>query len=258
MDTEELSKLWSAFQSHYRPTAAYQVSVVLIESDRPTRSALPVRDRRLLVIPFRRPLIESVNPQVITPNGTLIIHGINLSSDILEIKFGNDTVLTPNLVDITSTQIQVTLPATLSAGVNTLQVLHLLDFGTANPSEPHRGFESNVVAFILAPEMTTVFPPPPNLLSVARGANLDISVNPAVSWDQRVELLVGDRAIAIPPRDPDAPPASTLNFPIPSDFPTGVFLLRLRVDGAESLLQVDEDETSPTFNQYIAPQIEVT
>ena len=32
MDTEEMSRLWSAIQSHYRPTAAYVVSVVLIET----------------------------------------------------------------------------------------------------------------------------------------------------------------------------------------------------------------------------------
>ena len=30
-----MSKLWSAIQSHYRPSAAYQVSVVLIEAKRP-------------------------------------------------------------------------------------------------------------------------------------------------------------------------------------------------------------------------------
>ena len=45
MDTEEMSRLWSAIQAHYRPTAAYVVSVVLIESTRPDRSALPVLSR---------------------------------------------------------------------------------------------------------------------------------------------------------------------------------------------------------------------
>ena len=32
MNMEEVSRLWSAMQAHYRPTAAYQASVVLIES----------------------------------------------------------------------------------------------------------------------------------------------------------------------------------------------------------------------------------
>lgn len=45
MSTEELSKLWTALGAHYRPTAAYLVSVVLIESKKSTRNALPVRRR---------------------------------------------------------------------------------------------------------------------------------------------------------------------------------------------------------------------
>ena len=55
-----------------------------------------------------------------------------------------------------------------------------------------------------------------------------------------------------------APPATTLGFPIPSTFPTGDFLLRLRVDGAESPLDVDTDPASPTFNQYTGPEVTIT
>src|SRR5262249_23836140 len=42
---EEMSKLWSPFQTQYRLSAAYQVSVILIESTRPVRSPLPVLTR---------------------------------------------------------------------------------------------------------------------------------------------------------------------------------------------------------------------
>lgn len=42
---EDLSKLWSTFQTQYRISAAYQVSVVLIESARPSRAPLPVLTR---------------------------------------------------------------------------------------------------------------------------------------------------------------------------------------------------------------------
>ena len=45
MDTEEMSRLWSAIQSHYRPTAAYVVSVVLIEARKPSRTAAVCRGR---------------------------------------------------------------------------------------------------------------------------------------------------------------------------------------------------------------------
>ena len=42
---EDLSKLWSTFQTQYRISTAYQVSVVLIESTRPSRAPLPVLSR---------------------------------------------------------------------------------------------------------------------------------------------------------------------------------------------------------------------
>lgn len=42
LGTEEMSKLWTALTSPYRPTVAYVASVVLIEATFPTRSGLPV------------------------------------------------------------------------------------------------------------------------------------------------------------------------------------------------------------------------
>ncbi len=43
--SEEMSKFWTATQSHLRPSAAYTASVVLIQAQRPARSALPVLTR---------------------------------------------------------------------------------------------------------------------------------------------------------------------------------------------------------------------
>ena len=45
LNIEEISKLWTAIQAKYRPTAAYRVSVVLIEGARPARTPLPVLKR---------------------------------------------------------------------------------------------------------------------------------------------------------------------------------------------------------------------
>ena len=63
LSTEEISRLWTAFQAKYRPTAAYQVSVVLIESKRSTRSTLPVRARNVYVVAFHQPAIGRVLSQ---------------------------------------------------------------------------------------------------------------------------------------------------------------------------------------------------
>lgn len=45
LSTEEISKLWTAFSAHYRPSVAYHVSVVLIEGKKPAKSPLPVLTR---------------------------------------------------------------------------------------------------------------------------------------------------------------------------------------------------------------------
>jgi hypothetical protein len=45
LSLEEMSKLWTAFQTQYRISAAYQASVVLVESARPLKTPLPVLKR---------------------------------------------------------------------------------------------------------------------------------------------------------------------------------------------------------------------
>jgi len=69
---------------------------------------------------------------------------------------------------------------------------------------------------------------------------LTLAVDPPVGRAQRVALLAGDRTITIPPRPANGPATTTsLDFPIPGDFPTGTFLLRVQVDGADSPLGTD-------------------
>ena len=45
LSMDELSKLWTTFQTQYRISAAYEVAVVLIESTRPTKVPVPVLAR---------------------------------------------------------------------------------------------------------------------------------------------------------------------------------------------------------------------
>jgi hypothetical protein len=45
---------------------------------------------------------------------------------------------------------------------------------------------------------------------------------------------------------------------LPADISTGPHLLRVQVDGALSPLLVDDDDTSPTYNQFVGPTIEIT
>ena len=249
MNTEEMSKLWSAMQASYRPTAAYMASVVLIESRRPARSALPVRSRNIAVRALNRPVIERVSPQLVASGGTLVLEGYNLRGDITRVALG-EIELVPS--DPAYDRIELVVPAGARAGVTTVQVRHPIDFGTAN--EPHRGIESNVIACMVLPVPSAV------PASVARNTDLTFSVAPAVNVGQKVVLILGEGSIDLPPRAPGSPPLSALSFRIPADFPTGAQLLRVRVDGAESALEVESDgvQPDPLKKQYTGPRVNVT
>ena len=162
MSLEEISRLWGAIQSHYRPTAAYQASVVLIESRRSVRSALPVADdmRRIYVIPFRQPVIEGVvnadgDLAPIAAGAILAIRGRELAGEGTLVNLDGIEV-TPAAADLTPEQIALPLtsplPAGLLAGVKGVQVIHRIKMG--DPETDHRGTESNVAAFVLRPTIT--------------------------------------------------------------------------------------------------------
>ena len=253
MSLEEMSKLWMTFQTQYRISAAYEVSVVLIESTQRRRAPLPVRAANIYVSTFRRPVIDEVSPQIVLPGAKLTIKGQNLKGDAVKLRFGA-TLADPDPATASDQQLEVTLPTGLRAGVNTVQVVQELKLGTPPAPHPGAGFESSVAAFVLAPRITTAPP-----ISVARGASLTLTVSPPVGRTQRVVLLVGDQPINLPARavtDPET--TASLSFSVPGSFQTGNFLLRVQVDGAESPLDVDTNPASPTFNQYIGPKVTIT
>lgn len=64
MTTEEISKLWAAFQATYRPTAAYRASVVLIESRAAVAAPLPVQTRSIFV----QPSLEGAATPIVQPD----------------------------------------------------------------------------------------------------------------------------------------------------------------------------------------------
>jgi hypothetical protein len=249
VNTEEMSRLWSAMQAKYRPTAAYQLSVVLIEAKRATKAALPVTKRNLVVQPLARPNVEAVEPQVAETGQTIELRGVSLKGAITRVDFGTG-LITP--AEIGDNLIKVAIPAELTPGVKTLQVKHLVAFGT--PADPHRGVDSNVAAFVLAPTVVVPDPLPTPTFTVARGGTLTLNVAPAIGRAQDVLVIIGEQTLPVPPRDPLGPATSTtVDVLIPAGFATGDFLLRLRVDGADSRLSLD-----PNTREFVGPIVRVT
>lgn len=287
LSTEEVSRMWAAFQAKYRPTTAYQVSVVLIESRRATRSALPVRQRNVYVVPFRQPVIERIlsqrqagdpilpeRDQPILAGYNLVVAGQQLRGDDTLVNVGGIAV-TPAAADVSEAQIVIPLPAALQAGVQGVQVIHRRLMGS--PPTPHRGVESNLAAFVLRPQITA----PVGLSNVqtatdgTRSADVNLTIEPPVGATQRVVLLlnefqpvplsppgVGDGAaraysFIAPPRfslqsPPPSlpPPQSNITIPI-SGVQPGAYLARVQVDGAESPLGVN------AMGQFDSPQVAI-
>ncbi|HEY6112370.1 MAG TPA: DUF4255 domain-containing protein [Chthoniobacterales bacterium] len=251
LNMEELSKLWTAFQGHYRPTAAYHVSVLLIESDRPTKTALPVRDRTITVSPFRFPHIEEIvsdlGPNLpILPNSTIVINGAQLQGDSTRVIIAGDEYTT-DAEGITDEKIRIALPSNLRAGINSVQIVHKLMLGI--PPAEHRGFESNIVAFVLVPTMTNIS---------ESATEFVIDVEPMLRKSQRVVLALNNKTtgtaytFSIRPLAADS---SQVTIPV-SGLDPGEYFVRLQVDGAETSL-LDLDPQSPTFKQFIPPQAEI-
>jgi hypothetical protein len=156
---------------------------------------------------------------------------------------------------VQSSCVRVKMPATLPAGVRSVRVVRQVSFGVS--TDPHPGYSSNTQQFFFTPTITTVPP-----ISAAVSTTLSLTVTPPVGREQNVALMVGDYSVPLPARSPSDPDfSSTLNFPIPADFPyrtpPAALPLRVQVDGAQSKLALDQNTGSPTYGQFL-PQATIT
>jgi hypothetical protein len=274
MSSEEVSKLWTAIQSHYRPSVAYAASVVLIESRRSARAALPVGDdkRHFYVVPFEVPAIEQVvsaagDRAPIAVGSTLEIRGRNLRGDVTLVNVDGHEVA-PNADAVRPERITLLLasplPAGLYAGVKGVQVIHRLKMG--DPATDHRAFESNAAAFVLRPaigngpvipgaDVTGVAATTETIGGVPvalRAGTLNLQLDPPVGRAQRVLLLLNEfnaapgarpHAYSFPAPPNNGLPDGTLDsgtIAIPfARVVAGTYLVRVQVDGAESVLAQD-------------------
>jgi len=248
---EELSKLWSTlFRVPYALSVLYRASVVLVEAEVTPKPALPVRASNLYVLPIRRPLVERVEaadgPDApLLPGATLVVRGQRLRGDEVRVRVG-DAVAEPEAEAIGDTEVAVALDAppfaagALRAGVQGVQVLQPLELGT--PPAPHDGFESNVAPVVLHPVLTgATVSDVEGTGSQPRDAVVTVAVAPVVGAAQRVVLLLdateGDEAFSFraDQRAADDDPVRVAVTGVRA----GTYLIRIQVDGAESLLEID-------------------
>jgi hypothetical protein len=272
MSTEEMSKLWAAIQSHYRPSAAYQVSVVLIEAQQPARSPLPVlsrgpidpltlRDRGVVVTPDLLPPVPTLfaaapaAQQVAARLGESVrVTGSRLNGTNPTALLRHRLVTTPIAMtvvpDAAGSSFTLTLPNTLAAqsafvpGLWEL-ILSVIPPGEATPRE------TNAIALPIAPAPVITADAPLGLpaANATRGGAPQVVT---VTLHSRPQVRVGQRAtLALDGTTADAAArvaaSDPLVFVFPGTVPVGNRWLRLRVEGVDSPL-VLRSPPSPRFD----------
>lgn len=255
---EEVSKIWMAQpqDSAFRRSVIYQVSAIQIDSRRRRRSSLPVRRRGVYAVPFSSPFIEEVfrdpsfdanRSAVVEVGDTLVVVGRNLAGLATRVRVGAEAI---SIANPQQRRIALTIPAALTAGTHTVQVIHDLPFEgePGQPLVPHRGFESNVLPLLVLPQLQSLSPAG----GASAGATVTATVAPPVAADQARSLLLGDREIVGSLPAPGSPASATVAFTLPTGaaaLAPDAYFARIRIDGAESRLTVDPSGAydGPTF-----------
>jgi hypothetical protein len=278
LGAEEMSRLWSAMQAKYRPTAVYVLSVVLIEGTKATKTALPVLKQgdsgtgpsaqAGLTPPF--PTIEGIvlpnNQAQGLPGDAVILNGHHFAGETgkptdVTVDIRLSTMRLASLVTVvvpvgSRTDKAVTfsipnMPADLPAGPYAISV-------AVTPTAPGSDtIISNEILLPVSPEITGGLAAP-----IARSAvdpttelgtaTIAITCTPEVLPEQRVSLIVGSREVQAA-----AHPAQTnaLTF-VAKRMAAGKYFVRLNVDGAESILI---DRTNPNDLQFdLSQRVELT
>jgi hypothetical protein len=269
LGTEALSNLWMAFSAPYRPTALYEATVVLVESRRQGGSAPPVRSFTVGARNLRRPSIDQIRSRArasgaefeaarpIVAGDEVALVGHRLRGESTEVVVGGRTAET---TEITDTRIVFPLPADVPAGLHGVYVSHGVPMG--DPPTPHPGVESAIVPLTVHPAITgiTATTEQPGSGAAPRRGRITVTLTPPPAAGQRIVVLLNASGTI-----PSAQPANAYRFtadPRPQDdspvvvpildVATGTYLVRVRVDDAESSLTVD------AAGRYAGPTVVIT
>lgn len=269
LSTEDLSKVWSVlFQTPYALSVAYQASAVLIESEEIPRRALPVR-RASTRVAGERPVIDrivSLDPLTkvwsSTPGPIFTTSSISIEGKQLQ---GQQTQIRIDEFDLTPQQIsdrRITLDLgsipeefALHPGVKGLQIIH------RHLENNSRSIESNVFPFVLLPSIKEIRVDNIEQIEELCSAQISLLSQTYIGSNQRVSIVLNGINSSQPPeyvwKLPPRPKDTNTLIVTVKGIKTGEYLVRLRVDGVESLLSVDTNKNSPRFEQYIGPKIAI-
>jgi len=267
MSLEEMSKLWTTFQTQYRLSAAYELSVLLIDSRVATKTPLPVlrkgdADRGPAAVVGTAPALTEIRPAgkqaALRLGENLALAGRQLTVADTVLRFINPRLDTPNELPVAPGLLPGELavhvpdapedPGALARWVPGLYTAGLIVKPAGAPA-----IASNELAVSLAPRITVT-----PTTAAAGTVALTLTCAPRLIEHQRVQLIFGDRQVApatiVTPADTAQP--TTLTFSV-DDVLAGTYVVRLRVDGVDSI-PVTTSGTPPLLDFDPAQQVIVT
>lgn len=267
---DEVIQTWTRLlHTSYVLSAGFIGRVVLIEPDLVPEAALPARRTAVSLSAARQPRLEAVHPASLpyAPGAEIRLTGEGLDADGVRVEIGE---LTAEPAARSDRELRVLLPAGLPAGVHLVRVVHAR---RRDDGERRWDLASNPLALVLQPRVVATgwrpapaeerraeIPPADD----ARPVLLQVRFAPPVTAATDVELLLNLtptpsepvarrgyllRAVA----DPSVPDLVELAAAVAP----GRYLVRLRMGGVDSPLEVDEDPASPTHERFVGPVLEI-
>lgn len=261
LSLDDMSKLWTSFQSaEYRLSTGYEVSVILIDSERASNTPLPVLKRgegdsgaSVLAAPVPSLTgLRFANQKPSAELGDVIsLLGEQLSDQNTSVRLQhpllNSTIDIQPEPPLSDTEMALQLPTLVDdveLGAKWPAGFYSVSLVTQMPDVPV--VVSNSVSMPLSPSIVSIDP----VSAPAGNIVFTIECLPQIRDGQKVSLLFGDQMIAPDavntPADPTA--RTIITFTVANALGKATpYVLRLRVDGADSI-PVDFSGDTPEFD----------
>jgi len=268
LSNDEMSKIWTSLQSHYRTSTSYSASVVLIESRRPARKALPVLTRGPRDALTGREAGVFVHANLLPPVPT--ISQVVPAAEQLASRMGEQVDIEGHLLEggsvtaaFTDSRRQQTMTLPTTPGREQVSVLLPTGPGLGG-ADPTLGADpdnwrcgvydvtvrvqsgvtptrvTNALPFVVAPTIVSV-----SAATAGGITTFTVDCVPRIRAGQSVALIVGSRELPVEPFN--QPATGTVQF-LGRGFVAGSLeWVRLRVDGIDSLL-IDRSTRPPSFS----------
>ncbi|MGW9024479.1 DUF4255 domain-containing protein [Streptomyces sp. NPDC055722] len=259
---KDIYSLWSAFQTPYRMSVAYEVSAVLIDSHRAPTAPVPVLKRGRndegpgaqagvpLGLPALTAAVPPNNQPAVRLGEQVSLRGSGLSAQSAEVRLSHPLLPAPVVVPVapgalTDNEARFTVGATgVPAGLWSVGLALTRQVTEGEAVRPIVTV-TNEVPLAVAPRITHL---PVDVPQATDGsAVIDLTYTPAALPGQPVLLVFDGQAVPPDPPGTGAPrPADNPWFTVPHTT-KGRHLVRLRVAGVDSLL-IDRSGARPSFD----------